>query len=57
MLELAFGALLIALIAWIFGFTGIARGAASAATFVFVLFLAIAAILLGLVILGVNLAL
>jgi len=54
MTELAFGALVVAAVAWTFGNTGMARGAASPARFVFVVFLAIAAILFALAILGVN---
>ncbi len=56
MTELAFGALVIAAVAWTCGNTGIARGASSLATVIFIVFLAIAAILFALAILGVSLA-
>ena len=56
MTELAFGALVVAAVAWTFGNTGIARGGASLATFIFIVFLAIAAILFALAVLGVSLA-
>jgi len=53
MLEIAFGALIVALVAWALGFAGIASGAAAVAKFVFVLFLVIAGILFALALLGV----
>jgi len=54
MLELAFGALVVALVAWALGFTGIARGAATVAKVIFVLFLVIAGLLFALALLGVG---
>ena len=54
MLEFAFGALVVALVAWALGFTGIARGAATLAKLVFILFLVIAGLLFGLALLGVG---
>ena len=52
MTELAFGALVVAAVAWTVGNTGMARGATSLARFVFVVFLAIAAILFAIAVLG-----
>ena len=54
MTELAFGALVVAAVAWTVGNTGIAGGAASLTRFVFVIFLAIAAILFAFAVLGVS---
>src|SRR3990172_4875246 len=54
MTELAFGALVVAAVAWTVGNTGMARGATSLARFVFVVFLAIAAILFAIAVLGGN---
>lgn len=50
----AIGALIISLIAGAFGFTGVARGAASIAKILFGIFLIIALILFVLVVLGVT---
>jgi uncharacterized membrane protein YtjA (UPF0391 family) len=55
MLELAVGALVVALIAGALGFTGIASGAATIAKVLFGLFLLMAVVLLLLVWLGVSL--
>ena len=55
MLELAIGALLVALIAGALGFTGVARAAGAVAKFVFVLFLIVAVVLLLMVWAGVSL--
>ena len=57
MTELAFGALVIAALAWTCGNTGIARGASSLASVIFIVFLAIAVILFALAVFGVSLAL
>jgi hypothetical protein len=54
MTELAFGALVIAALAWTCGKTDRARAASSVATVIFVVFLAIAAILFALAVLGVS---
>ena len=54
MTELAFGALVVAAVAWTVGNTGIAGGAAPLTRLVFVIFLAIAAILFALAVLGVS---
>jgi hypothetical protein len=55
MTELAFSALVIAAAAWTIGNTGIARRTASLVTFIFIFFLAIAAILFALAVFGVSL--
>jgi hypothetical protein len=54
MTEIAFAALVIAALAWTCGNTGLARRASSLATIIFVVFLAIAAILFALAVLGVG---
>jgi hypothetical protein len=53
--DLAFGALVIAAAAWTLGNTGIAQRARSLATFIFIFFLSIAAILFAFAVLGVSL--
>jgi uncharacterized membrane protein YtjA (UPF0391 family) len=53
MLELAIGLLIIALVAGALGFTGIARGAASIAKFIFVAFLVVAGLIFVLGLLGI----
>jgi uncharacterized membrane protein YtjA (UPF0391 family) len=57
LLTLALIALVISAIAGVFGFTGVARGAATAAKVLFGVFLVIAAAVLPLVVLGVSLVL
>jgi uncharacterized membrane protein YtjA (UPF0391 family) len=57
LLTLAIIALVISLIAGVFGFTGIASGAASVATPLFGIFLVIAVVVFLLVVLGVSLVL
>jgi uncharacterized membrane protein YtjA (UPF0391 family) len=54
MLSLAFGSLIVAVIAGALGFTGVARGAAMVSRVVFGLFLLIAVLLFVLVVAGVN---
>lgn len=54
MLELAIGALIVALIAGALGFTGIARGAATVAKWTFGCLLLIALVLFILVALGIS---
>jgi hypothetical protein len=56
MTEMAFLALVVAAVAWTLSCTRLARGAASLAMLIFIVFLAIAAILFGLAILGVSFA-
>jgi uncharacterized membrane protein YtjA (UPF0391 family) len=53
MLELAIGLLIVALVAGALGFTGVAKGAANIAKFVFVAFLVIAGVIFVLGLLGV----
>lgn len=55
MLEIAIGALVIALIAGALGFTGIARAASTVAKIAFAIFLFIAVVLFLLVWMGVSL--
>ena len=54
MIELAIGAVIIALVAGALGFTGIARGAATIAKVVFGVFLVGALVLFLLIILGIS---
>ena len=54
MIELAIGALIIALVAGALGFTGVARGAATIAKVVFGLFLVGALVLFLLIVLGIS---
>ncbi|ANW05512.1 DUF1328 domain-containing protein [Bradyrhizobium icense] len=53
MLELAIGLLIIALIAGALGFTGVARGAANIAKFIFVAFIVIAGLIVILGLFGI----
>ncbi|MBW3625113.1 MAG: DUF1328 domain-containing protein [Armatimonadetes bacterium] len=55
MIEIAIGALIISLIAGALGFTGVARGAATVAKWIFGFFLVIALILFLLFALGISL--
>ena len=54
MLSLAFGSLVVAVIAGALGFTGVARGAAMVARVVFALFLVLAVLFFVLVVVSVN---
>jgi len=56
MTELAFGALVVAALAWTWGNTGITRGVDSLARIIFIVFLTIAVILFSLAVMGVSLA-
>jgi hypothetical protein len=54
MTELAFGALVIAAVAWTWGNTGLVRSRPALARIIFIVFLSLAAILFALAVLGVR---